>query len=368
MDLYKVLDLEKSADSAAIKKAYRKMAMKYHPDRTGGDLEAEKKFKEVNQAYEILSDEAKRSQYDRFGSTNGAAGGSPFGGWFQSGWVDVDLWDIFESFFGGWFSGNNRQKRTEFKGEDLEYPLNIDLKTSIYGGKEKITFHKKESCTPCDGAGGSDKKTCDKCSWNGQVTYSTQSMFGTIQQTGVCGDCEGSGETFGTVCSECHGQKRQTIKKDISIDIPAGIDDGMIIKMTSEWNHGVGTNAHGDLYIKFTVNTEEKGLSRDGVDLHYDLEIDVLEAILGTKKSISIPVLGKRSVEIKSGTQSQTIIKITGDGVKHINSESKGDLYIKILVKIPKKLSKSERELYENIATEKKIDVNKSGVFEKIFG
>lgn len=366
MDLYKLLELERNATADEIKKSYRRLAMKYHPDRTGWDKEAEAKFKEINEAYSVLSDVNKRAQYDQFGSTSWAAGWNPFGGWFGGG-VDVDFGDIFESFFGG-NAGWNRRKKTEFKGEDLEYQIHIDLKTSIYWGKETLKFQKRETCTSCEGLGGSDKKECSKCWGNGQVTYTTQSMFGTIQQTGACGDCEWSGEKFSQVCSDCHGKKRKVIEKNFPIDIPAGIDNGMVIKIAGEWNDGVGTLASGALYVKFSVDSEEKGLKRDWVDLYYELEIDVLESILGTKKSISIPIIWKRQIEIKPWTQAATIIKLANDGVKHINSDDKWDLFITLLVKIPKKLTKKEREHYESIADEKKIDVNKGGVFTKIFG
>ncbi|MDP2090797.1 MAG: DnaJ C-terminal domain-containing protein [Candidatus Gracilibacteria bacterium] len=366
MDLYSILELDKSASKEDIKKAYRKLAMQYHPDRNAGDKAAEEKFKQINEAYSTLSDDTKRQQYDMFGKAGGASG-NPFGGGFSGG-VDVDLGDIFESFFGGGFGGKSRKRSTNYAGEDIETTIKIDLKTSIYGGKEKIKFNKKETCVTCDGEGGKGKTTCSKCNGRGQITYTTQSMFGTIQQTGTCDVCSGSGEVFSEVCSNCHGEKRKLVKKEIEIDIPAGIDDGMIIKITGEGNNGVGTKQNGDLYVRFSVELEDKGLKRERVNLYYELEIDVIEAILGTKKEINIPVIGKRNIEIKAGTQADTIIKISNDGVKHIDSDSKGDLFINLSLKIPKKLSKTERENYEKIAKEKKLNVNKGGVFEKIFG
>lgn len=364
MNLYEVLGLEKSASKEDIKKAYRKLAMQYHPDRNGGDKEAEKKFKEINEAYSTLSDDSKRQQYDTFGST--AWAWNPFW-WGFNGWVDVDLWDIFESFFwgGGW---SRRAGKTSFPWEDLEYQMNIDLKTSIYGWKQSIKFNKKESCVTCEWEWGSGKKTCGKCNGRWQVTYTSQSMFGTIQQTATCDECSWSGESFEKVCTNCHGEKRKVVKKEIPIDIPAGIDNGMIIKLTGEWNHGIKTKAHWDLYVKFSVSLAEKGLKRDGSDLHYDIEIDVIEAILGTEKELNIPIIWKRKIEIKWGTEHGNIIKINWDGVKHIDSESKWDLFIEIHIKIPKKLGKKERDLYEKVAEEKKIDVNKGWVFKKIFG
>jgi molecular chaperone DnaJ len=192
-------------------------------------------------------------------------------------------------------------------------------------------------------------------------------MFGMIQQSVTCDACSGSWETFESTCESCNWEKRKVIKKEISLDIPAWIDNWMVIKMTGEWNHWVWTNAKWDLYIKFWVKSEEKGLKRDWVNLHYTIEIEVVEAVLWTTKEINIPVLWKRKIEIKAWTAHWNIIKKSGDWVKYIDNDSKWDLFIEVNIKIPKKLSKKERELYENIAIEKKIDVNKWWVFEKIF-
>ncbi len=366
MDLYSVLEVEKTATKDEIKKAYRKKAMEFHPDRNPGNSEAEKKFKEVWWAYDVLWDDQKRKQYDMFGSTWWWAWAwwNPF--WWA--WVDVDLWDIFESFFWWGFSwGWARKRKTEFVWEDLEYSLNLDLKTSIFWGKEKITFNKKETCNTCSWEGWSGKKTCSKCNWRWQYTKTSQSMFWMIQQTVACDECHWTWEKFEKVCEDCNWEKRKFIKKDIDLDIPAGIDDWMVIKMTWEWNHWVWTLAKWDLFIKFRIQKEEKWLTREWVNLFYELEIDVVEAVLWTTKELNIPILWKRKIEIKSWTSHWNIIKISWDWVKHIDSDRKWDLFIEIKIKIPKKLSKKERELYENIAKEKKIDVNKWWVFEKIF-
>ncbi len=338
--------------------------MKYHPDRNAWDAESEKKFKEINQAYSVLSDDTKRQQYDTYGSTSG----SPFWGWGFWWWVDVDLWDIFESFFGWGFWGNSRKRQTTFRGEDIESNMNINLKTSILGWKEKIKFNKKETCSKCDWEWWSGKKNCSQCNWKWKVIYTSQSMFWTIQQTKICDKCQWTWETFEHICESCNWEKRKTIRKEIEIDIPAWIDDWMIIKMSWEWNHWVWTKANWDLYIKFNVKLEEKWLKREWNDLFYDLEIEVIEAILWTKKEINIPIIWKRNIDIKAWTQINTNIKISWDWVKQINSDRKWDLIINTKIKIPKKLWKKERELYENIAQEKKLNVNKWGVFKKIFG
>jgi len=363
-DYYEVLGLQKWAGEDEIKKAYRKLAMQYHPDRNSGDKDAEEKFKEIGEAYSVLSDAGKRQQYDTFGSA-GWAGGNPFGwGWFQA----EDLGDIFNSFFGWGFSGGARRWSREQRWEDIEYDLHIDLKTSIYGWKDVVEFHKREHCSHCEWEGWSGKKTCETCNGRGQVVQTSQSPFGVIQQTRTCPDCHGEGEIFEHICSECQGEKRVLIKQKLDIDIPAGIDDGMVIKLTGEGNEWIGTKASWDLYIRFHVKTEEKWLTRDGVDLHYDMELDYIEATLGTTREINIPVIWKRTIDILSGTQAESILKISGDGVKHIDRDAKGDLLIHIHIPIPKKLGKKERELLEELAREKKINVNsKKGVFENIF-
>lgn len=360
-NFYDILWVEKGASSDDIKKAYRKLAMKYHPDRNSGDADAEAMFKKVNAAYDTLSDPQKKQQYDMFWSTGGASGFS--GGGFAAD----DLSDIFNSFFGGGFSWSQAQRR-EQRGEDIEYEMHISLKTSIFWGKESIDFSLRETCESCDGEWGSGKQNCSTCHGRGQVSYTSQSPFGVIQQSRVCPDCNWTGEAFSHVCDQCGGKKRVLKKKTLEIEIPAGIDDGMMIKLSGEWHHGIGTNVWWDLYVRFVMTWEDKGLTRDGVHLHYSIEIDIVEAVLGTQKEINFPILGKRNIKIPAGVQNESIITLAGDGVKYIDRDQKGDLYIHIHIPIPKKLSKKERQLYEDIAKEKKINVLwKKGVLEKLF-
>ena len=287
----------KWASKDEIKKAYRKLAMKYHPDKNQGDKEAEEKFKKINEAYQVLSDDKKRQQYDTFGTTGGAGW---FGWWGFWGWVDVDLGDIFESFFGwGWQRWGSRRKQ-EFRWEDIEQHIKIDLKTSIYWWKEKITFSKEVTCTTCNGEGWKGKQTCKKCGGTGQVTYTQQSVFGTIQQRATCDECGWSGESFAEVCNHCHGSKRNNIKHELELDIPAGIDDGMVIKIGGEGNDGVGTNAKWDLYIRFRVDLEEKWLKRSWNDLYFETEVEIVEAVLWTKKRNSNTNLREKNSRNKS--------------------------------------------------------------------
>ena len=365
MDYYNILGVDKNASLDDVKKAYRKLAMKYHPDRNNWDKDAETKFKEVNEAYAVLSDNSKRQQYDTFWKVW-------WDWWFwASGFnVDVDISDIFESFFGSGFWRNTSRKNSwNRKWEDLEYILDLDLKTSIYGSKEKISFDRMESCEACKWEWWSGKKTCSKCNGSWNITYTQQSVFWVIKQTQVCDNCNGTGEDFEEVCDICRWEKRVSKRIDLDVDIPAWIDDGMIIKMSGEWNAPFWNNVAGDLYVKFRVKLEEKGLHRDGVNLYYDLGIDVLEAILWTKKEVNIPVLWKRIVDIKAWTEHGSVLKVSWDGVKDISWDYKWDLFINISIKIPKKLSKKERALYLDIAKEKKINVNnEKGIFEKMFG
>lgn len=361
-DLYEVLGVDSNATQDEIKKAYRKLAMKYHPDRNDGCKDAEAKFKEINEAFSVLGDESKKNQYDRFGST-GWNGGSPFGDagfWFDFG-------DIFDMFGGMW--GHARKRQTEFKGEDLEYLMKVDLKTSIYWGKEKIKYNFEESCSDCKWEGWAGRKSCPECDGQGAVRKTQQTILGVITQTVTCSRCSWTGEIIENVCEACNGRRRVTTSKEMVIEIPAGIDDGMMIRIEWAWNDGVGTKAKWDLFVKFRVETEEKGLVRDGINLHYTISIDIPEAVLGTDKEVNIPIIGKRVIKISSGTTHGTVIKIAGDGVKYVDRDAKWDLFIKVEIAIPKKLSSVERDAYENIAKEKKINVhNKKGILEQIFG
>lgn len=360
-EYYSILGLSKWATEDEIKKAYRKKAMEHHPDRW---WDAEK-FKEINEAYSVLSDSTKKREYDTYWSV---WWGNPFS-WWGFGWVDVDLWDIFEQFFWwGWRTSSRKKASSSFSWEDIETILKVDLKTSIIWGKTKLKYEKYIVCSDCHWEWWEWKAMCPDCHGSGYVKYRQQTMFGTIEHTWACERCGWSGETLEKVCTGCWWQKRIRKTVELDIDIPAGIDDGMVIRINWEWNDGIKASSW-DLYVRFKVTTIEKNLIRKWVDLHLDLEIDVIEAILGTTKEINIPIIWKRNIVIESWTQVGTVIKITWDGVKYIDRDKKWDLFVNILIKIPKKLSESERTSFENIAKEKKLNVhNKKWIFEKIFG
>lgn len=361
---YDILWISKTSSEDEIKKAYRKKAMEHHPDRWWDEA----KFKEINEAYSVLSDSEKKRQYDTYWSVWGNH--NPFWWWFWQAGFDVDLGDIFEQFFGWWRwnSSRWRKKSWNIQGEDFEINLSIDLKTSIIWWKTTLKYEKLVVCDDCEWVWWEWKKTCSDCWGWWYVKYRQQTMFWTIEHTWVCEKCHWNWEMLEKICKTCHWQKR--VKKEINydIDIPAWIDDSMIIKISWEWNEGIWAWAW-DLYVKFKVNLIDKNLIRKWVNLHYDLEIDVIEAILWTTKEINIPVIWKRNIVVDAWTQVWTILKISWDWVKYIDKDKKWDLFINLLIKIPKKLSEVERGCFEKIAKEKKLNVcNKKWIFEKIFG
>ncbi|MDD2487344.1 MAG: J domain-containing protein [Candidatus Gracilibacteria bacterium] len=370
---YDILGIPKDANAEDIKKAYRKKAMESHPDRHGGDKEKEAQFKKINEAYQTLSDAQKKAHYDRFGSTEGMGQGG-FGQGFSGQGFDAnfDISDIFESFFGGGgFGGGGQSKRKKNEsGEDIEIEVKLDFSEAVLGTKRKVSYEKMILCSECSGSGakkGTSPKTCNSCHGNGYVKKRTQSFFGVIEQTVVCDVCHGNGQIIEEKCGSCNGNKRIRTKMEKEIDVPAGIDDGMTLKLKGEGGVGVNSKS-GDLYIVFRVPQKLEGMKRDGVNLNYDLVIDPIEAILGSKRKIKFPILGERTIEIKPGTQNSDMLKFKGDGVKDVSRDFKGDLFVKIDIKIPTSISKKERELYEQIAKEKGIDfADGKGFFSKIF-
>lgn len=312
-EFYSILEVAREASADEIKKAYRKKAMEYHPDRHGGDKEKEKLFKEVNEAYSTLSDAQKKAHYDRFGSVDMGGG---FGGGQGGFHTNMDFSDIFESFFGGGFQGGGARRRSSgVEGEDIEIRVKLDFAEAMSGLKKTISYTRKVVCSECIGTGakkGTEPKECPQCHGAGQVRRRTQTIFGVMEQTGICDQCHGTGKFITEKCAKCQGERRETRKTEKEIDIPAGIDDGMTIKVRGEGNDGIGSKA-GDLYITFSIPESIDGLTREDMNLFYTIEIDPVEAILGMKKTLKLPVLGERTVEIKAGTQHGEIFKFKGD-------------------------------------------------------
>lgn len=343
-EYYSLLEIERTASADEIKKAYRKKAMELHPDRHGGDKTKEAEFKKLNEAYSTLSDAQKKAHYDRFGTMDNM-GGWGFGGGFQW-WFDAsDLGDIFSSFFGGGFTGWTSSRRRADIGEDIEIRMKISLEDAIRGNKRKVEFKRRVSCDACHGAWG-ETKTCTTCAGAGQVREQVRTVFGVIEQARECHVCSGTWKVITKKCETCHGKKynETLIKKDI--EIPAGIESGMSIKMRWE-GHG-GKDGNGDLYISFEAPDREGGLERDGDMLHYSVKISPAEAVLGAVKVIEIPIIWKKELHIKSGTQWGDVLKFSWEWIERIDRRgSKGDLLIHYTVDIPTKLSSEERKLYE---------------------
>jgi molecular chaperone DnaJ len=371
-DYYQTLGLSKSASQDEIKKAFRKKAHEYHPDKGAGN---EAKFKEVNEAYQVLSDSAKRQQYDQYGQTfeqaqrNGGAGfggqsasgggnpfggfsggaGSPFGGDFSG--VDFDLGDIFGDIFGGQQDRSARRNR----GIDLEMGLQINFEEAVFGVEKNITLEKQDTCKTCGGNGaakGSKVITCPKCHGQGQIRTTRRTIFGNVASSATCDRCDGMGKIPEVPCETCKGSGILRQEKTISVKIPAGIDNGQRIRIQGEGEAGYRGSGAGDLYLVIKVQSN-KEFTRDGFNLHKELPVSFTQAALGAK--ILVKTLdGDIELKIPNGTQSGTVLKVKDKGVPHINNpKSRGDLLITVRVVIPKKLSKKEKDLLKQLADER---------------
>ncbi|MFN7160926.1 MAG: molecular chaperone DnaJ [Candidatus Gracilibacteria bacterium] len=361
-DYYAILGVAKDSSVDDIKKAYRKLAMKYHPDQ-GGDQE---KFKEVNEAYQVLGDDQKRRQYDQFGSA-GAQGGYGGGGFdfsgFQSGGFS-DMGDIFETFFGGGFStgGRSQQKAGPRRGEDLQMEIVIDFMKAAFGSEETVDVDRMEVCETCQGKGyPKDAKVvnCTKCHGTGEIQVSQQSFFGNITSTRACDVCHGEGKIPEKKCDTCHAEGRVRVTQKLKVKIPAGVNEGTTIKLAGKGAAGVKGGPAGDLYIVIHVR-ESRKFERNGYDTHTTERIHMLQAVLGDEIEIET-IHGDKKVVIPAGVETGKTIKLKRLGVPMLNSSEIGDHYIHIEVEVPKKLSKKEQELYEQLAelAGKKISVQK---------
>lgn len=354
-DYYEVLGVEKSADQEAIKKAYRKLAVKYHPDRNPGDKEAEEKFREATEAYEILSDEQKRPIYDQYGfaGLDGMGGGGAGGAQYSHAFHDFsDLFggagggfsDIFDSIFGGGFGGGSSRGRSgPASGASLRYDLHIQFKDAVYGTTADIHFKHNESCDACKGSGGaagSSKKTCPTCNGMGQVRQGNG--FFTIQQT--CPKCGGKGTTIDKPCPSCRGTGIQEKAKQMSLKIPAGVDNGKRIVIHGMGDAGENGGPAGDLVVVLHVESHPF-FERDGNDLYCAVPISIAQAALGCEISISSLDNKKINIKIPDGTENGKLLRVKGEGVPLSGSTRKGDLYVKIIVQVPSKLSGKQKDL-----------------------
>lgn len=364
-DYYEILGVDKNASSEDIKRAYRQLAKKYHPDLNPNNSEAEQKFKEINTAYEVLSDDEKRARYDRFGpeGVNGQGGAQGFGGF-------EDIFDIFDMFGGGFGSGSSqRRKKGPARGSDLKYNLTLEFEEAVFGVEKEVQIRRTENCSTCDGTGaepGTHKETCSKCHGTGQVQYAQQSPFGQFVRVGTCDMCGGTGEIIKEKCHTCKGTGKQAKDKKIKVKVPAGVDSDSIISIRGEGEGGLRGGPPGDLYIYISVR-EDEIFQRDGNNIFINIPISYAEAALGAE--IIIPTLeGKEKFNIPEGTQTGTQFKLKGKGVPNVRGVGRGDLYFTVEVKVPTKLTEKQRTLLIELGKEfgEELKEQKKGFFEKV--
>ena len=348
-DYYEVLGVGKDASADEIKKAFRRKAIELHPDKEGGD---ETKFKEVNEAYEVLKDQSKRQRYDQFGhaGVGGASGGgNPFSGFGGNGqemhfdFGDLGLGDIFSSFFGGGNSAGG-QRRTK-RGRDVETRVDVSFEQAVFGTEVDLRLDLEDTCEHCKGSTvepGYELKTCDTCKGSGQVVNVTRTIFGNIQQASVCPTCQGTGKVPEKVCTVCRGKGTQKKAQDITLKIPAGIDDGATIRLR-EHGEAVANGPKGDLYVSVRVKPHKR-FTREGDIILSDEHIGMVEAALGTEMEIET-VDGPVKMKIPAGTQSGSDFKLANHGVPHMRGENRGSHIVTIIVDTPTNLSKKQKEL-----------------------
>ena len=346
-DYYEVLGVDRNADDATLKKAYRKLAKKYHPDMNPGDKEAEAKFKEATEAYGVLSDPDKRRQYDQFGHAafeNGGGGAGGFGGFDFSG----DMGDIFGDIFGDLFGGGGRRRANNgpMKGANLRAAVNIMFQEAITGCEKELEITLKDPCTKCNGTGakpGTSPETCPKCNGSGQVVMTQQSMFGMVRNVTVCPDCQGTGKIIREKCSDCRGTGFTSSRKKIQVSVPAGIDDGQSIRIRDKGEPGTNGGPRGDLLVEVRV-ARHAIFQREDMNIFSTADISFAQAALGG--TIRIPTVdGDVEYEGKPGTHPNTRIRLKGKGVPSLrNRNVRGDHYVTLNLKVPTSLSNESKE------------------------
>ena len=373
-DFYEVLGIQKGASEDEIKKAYRKMAKQYHPDLNPGDKEAEAHFKEVNEAYEVLSDPEKKARYDQFGHAGvdpNFGGGAGAGGF--SGDVDVgDLGDIFSSFFGGGgFGGGGRRQdpNTPRRGSDAAASVILSFEEAARGCKKKVNVQRISTCPDCNGSGakkGTSPKTCPDCGGRGQVVQNQRTPFGVMQTQSTCSRCRGRGRIVDTPCPTCGGQGRIRRTEQVGINIPAGINEGQVLSIPGKGNAGQNGGPAGDLQIEVSVRPHAL-FERDGFNIWYEMPITYAQAALGAE--VEVPTLdGKIPFTIKEGTQPGDVLRVKGKGIPYLNGRGIGDLLLKIVVEVPKGLNAEQKKLLEKFeaSTGDKNYQKRRSFFEKL--
>ncbi len=346
-DYYEVLGVSREAGDQELKSAYRKLALRYHPDRNPGDHGAEEKFKEASEAYQVLCDADKRAVYDRYGHAGLSGQGSGFGGGPFAGGVDIG--DIFGDLFGEMFNvgGSSQRGSRQKRGDDLRFDLTVDFEDAVFGSETEVRVRRLETCATCQGRGsasGRGPTVCSQCQGRGQLRY--QQGFFSVART--CGACGGTGSVIGDPCQTCRGETRVTSELKLNVKVPPGVEDGTRIRYSGEGDAGRAGGPKGDLYIVLAVRAHEF-FDRKGNDLHCVIPISFPQASLGAE--IEIPGIdGPVSLKIPEGTQSARELRIRGRGVPYLNEKGRGDLVVKVVVQIPKKLTRAQRDLIKELA------------------
>ncbi len=369
-DFYEVMGVPKNATDDEIKKAYRKLAKKYHPDLNPGDKTAEAKFKEVNEAYEVLSDKDKKARYDQFGHAGvdpnfggGAGGGSPFAG-------DIDLGDIFNSFFGG-FGGGARTANPNAprRGGDTEAVVNISFEEAAKGCQKNVSYERIESCPDCNGSGaqkGTSAKTCANCNGTGQVHINQRTPFGVVQTARTCDRCGGTGKVIESPCRTCGGSGKVRKQKSIEINVPAGIDNEQILNVSAQGNAGTNGGPSGDLHVYVNVRPHPI-FERRGNDVWCEMPITFTQAALGAE--VVVPTIdGRVSYTVHEGTQPGDVFKLKSKGIPRLGGRGRGDQFVRVTIEVPKNLSEKQKTIlqeFDSVAEEKNYQKRKT-FFDKI--
>ena len=370
-DYYEVLGLQKNATESEIKKAYLGMAKKYHPDKNPGDKEAEAKFKEANEAYSVLSDADKRSQYDQFGhSAFEAGGGAGAGGFGGFGGGGFDFGDIFSSFFGGGGASSARRQNMPIEGDDVYTRITLTFEEAVFGCKKDITFNRVEACGDCEGSGaqkGSKVDTCAQCHGTGRVTVQQRTMLGMMQTQQTCSACRGKGKIILSPCKNCKGAGYVKLTKNMTVTIPEGIGEGQRVVLRGQGSAGRNGGSNGDLVIEVHIRPHAF-FEREGNHIYCEIPISFTEAALGA--DIEIPTLeGKQSYHIPDSTQPGTAFTLRGKGVPDLHSKRRGDLIITVNVEVPKNLSSEQKKILQEFAKASGKDASekRTGFLKKLF-
>jgi len=367
-DYYETLGIERSASAEEIKKAYRRLAKQYHPDFNKDDNDTEKKFREIKEAYDILSDPQKREQYDRFGHQDGFSGGaSGFDGFGAGGFGFGGIDDIFEQFFGG-MSGRRRPRGPE-QGNHLRYDLDITLEDAYSGVEKVINIPRTETCSECQGSrakAGTSPETCSSCGGTGQQQVMRNTLIGRIMSTQPCVACRGEGTTVKEPCPECSGQGRVVKERKIEVKIPSGIEDGSQLRVSAGGEAGLRGGPPGDLYVVISIRPHKR-FKRHGNDLALEIPISISQAALGVE--MDVPTMeGKASLRIPEGTQHGATFRLKGYGMPHLRGSGKGDLRVKVKLVVPRRLNSRQKELLAEFAhlSGDEVGLENKGIIDRV--